>query len=710
MSETKHPILNLNGHTLVDQEARDAAAQSAAAAAANAEEIGKLSEEIVPGAKYANWNMPILYLNGDTTGMTKDNAVNLAYVYGNLSGTASVKWQGSSSVDIGKKWGKFNYTVKFDQAFEAKDGWGEQKKYCLKANWIDASHTRNLLAAMIWGQMCAARNIIDPTLSDCPNWGAVDGFPCIIVLNGAFLGLYTFNVPKDGWMMNMPHDGAAHEAILCADSEDDVTCFKAPATLDGDFDIEYITDENDTAWAVESINRAINACINSDGSDIDTVIAQYIDIDSAIDYLIHAAVTANMDGMDRNYLLSTTDGVKWRFTCYDMDTVFGLYWGGTSFTTADDYPFLGNFAKTHRLMHLLYTYKADAVKARYKALRNSVLSEIRIARDALNFAGKIKKAAMIAEAEKWSAIPLSGVNNVYQIIEYLRMRFPKLDAEVEAMEQQTPISAPVMKAMASWYDETAAGATQDTITSVAFVPSYAATGDEDASWACDVNGNGDIIAYRKGTAVTVAPTTGAEKICLNAQAMFMFAASGSAEYGNFANLATVTGSEMFVAQNNTDASQICRTNTTLTTPVHIPAGVTNIKNAYRGCTALATPPVLPEGLLYMESAFLDCTAMNALPIIPSTVKVMNFAFQKNYGVTSVDGIVIPEGATQISLAFMGVSNASGTITINAQNLTAYERVFENAAKTAGNQIVLTGSCPLLAELAATKGGGNVVVG
>lgn len=53
MSETKHPILNLNGHALVDQAARDAAAQSAAAAnaaaavaAANAEEIGKLSKEI----------------------------------------------------------------------------------------------------------------------------------------------------------------------------------------------------------------------------------------------------------------------------------------------------------------------------------------------------------------------------------------------------------------------------------------------------------------------------------------------------------------------------------------------------------------------------------------------------------------------------------------------------------------------------------------
>lgn len=74
MSETKHPILNLNGHALVDQGARDAAAQSAAAAnaaaaaaAANAEKIGKLSKEkayqqyVTDGEGKAVWEDRLAY-------------------------------------------------------------------------------------------------------------------------------------------------------------------------------------------------------------------------------------------------------------------------------------------------------------------------------------------------------------------------------------------------------------------------------------------------------------------------------------------------------------------------------------------------------------------------------------------------------------------------------------------------------------------------
>ena len=85
------------------------------------------------------YGLPVLYLTGDTTGMSKDNAVSLEYVYGERSGTATVKWQGSSSLSYPKK----NYTINFDNAFEAAEGWGIQKKYCLKANYIDHSHASN---------------------------------------------------------------------------------------------------------------------------------------------------------------------------------------------------------------------------------------------------------------------------------------------------------------------------------------------------------------------------------------------------------------------------------------------------------------------------------------------------------------------------------------------------------------------------------------
>lgn len=646
--------------------------------------------------------LPVLYLTGDADAMTQESAVAMQYRFRDVIGICTVKWQGASSLAYPKK----NYTICFDRAFEAKAGWGEQTKYCLKANWMDASHERNLLGAQLWGKLCAGREPIDGALAACPNWGAVDGFPVVLALNGAFHGLYTFNVPKDGWMLGM--SGGSREAIVCAEAGD--ACrFRAEATLSGDFEVAYAGDAADTGWIADSLNRLIDACMRSDGSDIDTVIARYVDIDSAIDYMIHVCATANPDGLSRNYLLSTRDGVKWAFTAYDMDMGFGIWWGGEGFTTADDSPFFHSFAAAHRLMDLLYTYKADAIRARYNALRRGALSEINLAKQALDFASGIPLYVRNEEAKRWPAVPASSASTVHQIIGYLLLRLPKLDAEVEALVQQSPIEAPVMAASVSWYDEAAAGSTQDTITRVAFVPSYAVTGDEDAAWACDDGGSGDIMAYRTGTEVTIAPTTGAKRIRLNADSTNMFASRGSAALGNFAALTAIDGSDMLVAKAGTDATRMCR-GTKITSPIHIPEGVTSVKNLFEGCTALATPPVLPAGVTVMDSLCLNCAVMNALPVIPDSVTRMSYAFQECYGVTDVTGCVIPAGVTDLTATFFGLANASGTIVVNAANLTAYESAFKNAAKTSGCQITLTGDCPLLAELAATKGSGNVVVG
>lgn len=666
---------------------------------------GNVEVEVAGSIDCSAYGLPVLHLTGDISVMTKDNAVDLQYVYGDRSGTASVKWQGASSLSYPKK----NYTIKFDNAFEAKEGWGEQKKYCLKANWMDASHARNLVGAKLWGKMCASRTVIDTDLQECPNWGAVDGFPIIIAMNGEFHGLYTLNIPKDGWMLNM--GSGTHEAILCADSKNDACRFRATATLDGDFDLEYASDENDTAWIVESLNCLINACINSDGSDVDTTIARYLDIDSAIDYMIHVCYTANPDNVARNYLLSTKDGVKWKFTAYDMDMGFGIGWGGKGFTIADDYPFFRNYAQLHRLMYLLYTYKADAIKARYNALRVAALSEIQMAKMVLDFASEIPLSVRNAEANRWPLVPSSGANTVYQIIEYLRLRLPKLDAEVEAMVQQSPITAPVLKSMTNWFNETSAGVTPDTITSVSFVSSYEPTGSEDASWACDVDNTGSIMAYRNDTAVTIAPTNGAEKICLNKSATHMFANTGVTGYGSFANLASVTDSEVLIAQADTNVSEMFAKNNAVTNleNFRIPVGVTNANKICYNCASLVHPPVLPEGLLYMESAFLGDATLESVPVIPSTVVKMSHSFQECYAVKNLDGLVIPDGVTEMWGAFMGLTLASGTVEINAQNLTNYDRAFHNAARDIPGTIILTGTCPLLAEIAATNTYGKVVV-
>lgn len=195
--------------------------------------------------KKAMSGIPVLELTGDVSGMSKDAEKSLTYEFKkvastSLTGTCEVKWQGSSSVRYGKK----NYTVKItdDSGFDgwlewirsvntyrrslstgyttslsenndryngATKWWGTQKKFCLKANYIDSSHTRNVASARLWGQMVKARidngEIVDTgdMRAESPNYGAIDGFPIEVRINGESQGLYTFTIPKDGWMMSM---------------------------------------------------------------------------------------------------------------------------------------------------------------------------------------------------------------------------------------------------------------------------------------------------------------------------------------------------------------------------------------------------------------------------------------------------------------------------------------------------------------------------
>lgn len=376
------------------------------------------------------FNLPVLYLSGDITGMSKDVAVDLGYAYGDISGTASVKWQGSSSLVYPKK----NYTIKFDQAFEAKGGWGAQSKYCLKANWIDFSHARNVVSAKLWGELVGCRSNVHASLMASPNKGAVDGFPVCIVLNDEFMGVYTLNIPKDGWMANM--GSGTNECILCADANSDANIFKATAVLGTDFDVEYITDENSTEWATNSLNTLINACINSNGSDLDTTIATMLDWESAIDWMIFVVLAGALDMTSKNYLLYTYDGTKWFFGGYDMDSTFGLMYDGKSFllpTNAGAASSFARLASYHRVAELIYTYKKDALKARYAQVRAGVMSEANVGYRFRNFVAPISRALLDADNRKWTQIPITNGNDVNQILDWYRLRCQIIDAEIEAL-------------------------------------------------------------------------------------------------------------------------------------------------------------------------------------------------------------------------------------------------------------------------------------
>ena len=389
----------------------------------------KLIKPALETVDYKEYGLPVLSVEGDIETMTKDRKVTLDYQYAGRKGTCTLKMQGTSSIKHPKK----NYTIVFDTAFEAKEGWGEQKKYCLKANYIDFTHARNICCAKLWGGVVKSRTPANATLNALPNAGAIDGFPICVVINGVYQGIYTFNIPKDGWMFGM--GSGTKEAILCSESHATRSTFKEEALLDEtDWSIEYQSDEFTDDEIKNSFNRLVNACINSDGTDLDTTIAQYLDWESAIDYYAHCLVTLNFDGVAKNCLMVTYDGVKWFFSAYDMDSTFGLWWTGTKFISVGSCG-VNHLANQHRIFNLIKTYKADELKARYKDLTwfSGVLGEEAIVETFSNFIGSIPKALLDEEVKIWTTLPSTSVNNVSQIIDFNRRRRAYIDPQIEAL-------------------------------------------------------------------------------------------------------------------------------------------------------------------------------------------------------------------------------------------------------------------------------------
>ena len=391
---------------------------------------------------FESYDIPIIYLNGSINGMTKDDKVTLAYIWKEHSGTCTLKWQGNSSITMFQK---KNYTIVFDNAFEVVDGWGEQKKYCLKSNFNDPSQYRNLLCATLWGNTVKSRTVANTNLNALPNGGAVDGFPVIIALNGEFHGLYTWNIPKDAWLFDMT-DTSKQQAIVCADIPGDGTCFKAMADFTNDFELEYSSDDT-SDWVLSSLNRLISAVMESDGTNITYGITPYIDWDSAIDYYIHTVLTKGTDAVPKNYILVTFDGTKWMFSAYDMDTVFGITDYGASFSTAQGTPNFVSMASQHALFAIIWKYMRPQLRARYKQVRESIYNEIQISYLAYNFASKIPLPVSLFDMMKHNRVTASNAGNIEQILTYLRLRVMEVDKWIENTAGETSLPEQVNPAI-----------------------------------------------------------------------------------------------------------------------------------------------------------------------------------------------------------------------------------------------------------------------
>ena len=371
-------------------------------------------------ADFESYGLPVLYLWGDLSAINKDDAGTFTYKYGDNTGTSTLKWQGNISAGFPKHnftWNKISTPV------EAKGGWGVQKKYCLKANYIDPTMARNVICARLWGSVVAKRAAVPEELAACPNYGAIDGFPIILIINDEFHGLYTLNIPKDKWMFAMEDGWLIQAEEGAAGSWNDTSALLMDGT---DFSIEENPgddDEETIKAAFKTMLDAVNACDGSDWS----MVEQYLDIPSVIDYMCFAALITDLDGVVKNQLFVTYDKTKFYMSNYDMDAVFGNYWSGKRIVSISNTPGL-NCGGQLPIFTKLYQYRKAEIIARYKVIRAQVMSDYAL-EDALSrYLHAIPLAVRNADSAKWGEMAGTSLDGYAQITDYFRRRAAWLES------------------------------------------------------------------------------------------------------------------------------------------------------------------------------------------------------------------------------------------------------------------------------------------
>lgn len=318
------------------------------------------------------------FLTEDPLPVDKSTTAKGTYIFRDDEGIYFEKYgeldaQGSSSLAYPKK----NWTFSFyndsemTSSFKLRIGeWAYHSEFVFKSNYIDATHSRNVVSNKIWEDIINARPGFpkrenekefianNTTMLDRFSSGAlchVDGFPCEFYVNNVFYGIGTFNLGKKRENYDLISTNQNHIQIA-AETQVDFGLYtpseweiRNPKTPDTNFlgKINAWFDSNNLTGTAFKDNYPINH-----------------DVQNSIDFFLLAEIIQAEDMWNKNFLLTSWDSIKYYFLPYDMDTTFGLQWDGKEIVgytkTIRSVPFWDKF----------YLAFETEIKARYKDLKD----------------------------------------------------------------------------------------------------------------------------------------------------------------------------------------------------------------------------------------------------------------------------------------------------------------------------------------------------
>lgn len=365
-----------------------------------------------------------IYLDGDTTGMSKDNAVLLDIMitdeYGNefFRGKSETSWQGSGSLSYPNK----NLSLKI------KDAAGEKAKisifpdypthgYHLKCNYLDYSMVRNSVGAQL-------AHDFDDTVFPVDAPITVKSIPVIVYLNGAFNGCYTLNYKQDDKLFGMDTEENPLTEIVYRSGLGTWT--------QGNF--EYRGDADETVEMKAKLKVMMDFAANSDDATFTAEFENHFDLNNAINYWLYADIACATDSMINNWTVATWDGVKWYMCWYDMDIIFGLMEnaGNATHPNKPDTDLLTlTYTTNNPIWEKLYRCFYPQIRTRYWELREGIANPTKLVSRFRTFQSKWSTENIEKERAKWTGRPNTS-KDVDEMYSWMTRRFAVLDAKYTA--------------------------------------------------------------------------------------------------------------------------------------------------------------------------------------------------------------------------------------------------------------------------------------
>lgn len=371
--------------------------------------------------------LPTVRLTGNTLGMSKDSQKHLRFKYdykdSHLSGYSMTSLQGNSSLNYQKK----SFSLKLftdrsgDVEYKPKFGnWRKTENYLLKANWIDYTGARNIVASRLYKKMPNAM---------LPNgtYGIPDGFPVQLYINDSYRGLYTIVQPKKKKLFGLKDKDAVNGARLySAEVKEGSAVFENSSALDDNWECKFPADHFDKT-ALNRLTEFVSSCTYE---EFKTYASHYMDIDSLINYIVFSEITMNADGWRKNYNIVTYDGKLWYIRPYDLDCTFGLDFAGNIDENAYTDP-MKDWMNTTRLWTLTKACFPQEIYHRYMEVRHGALSEDAVINEFKTFMDKVGLETYMNENIVWNRRG-TVYDSLAQIKDYIKTRYAYLDLYMPA--------------------------------------------------------------------------------------------------------------------------------------------------------------------------------------------------------------------------------------------------------------------------------------